>query len=232
MALNASTIGGSSSPSAGSTRLWAPVVRPLRPASARPLEHHDRTTYFTRTPSGQLVSMRTPGGTDYYLLDGLGSVVGLVDASGNVVARYQCGPYGSVTSSGPEADANPWQYASSFLDGAFGLEKVGSRYYDAALARFTQVSPFMLDNIMLTSGSDECVYVHDDPVNLVDVTGLCGTTALTAEAVWTAFDTGFWLALVLSPETGGLSLFAYLALAGLPAVNWAGLGVEVSSCFG
>jgi RHS repeat-associated protein len=159
-------------------------------------------------------------------------VVGLVDASGNVVARYQYGPYGSVTSSGPEADTNPWQYASSFLDGAFGLEKVGSRYYDAALARFTQVSPFMLDNIMLTSGSDECVYVHDDPVNLVDVTGLCSTTALTAEAVWTAFDTGFWLALVLSPETGGLSLFAYLALAGLPAVNWAGLGVEVSSCFG
>ena len=97
------------------------------------------TTYFTRTPSGQLVSMRTPGGTYYYLFDGLGSVVALVDASGNIVVRYHYAPYGTVTSTGAEASANPWQYAGSFSDSSLGLSKMGARYYQTLTSRFTQV---------------------------------------------------------------------------------------------
>lgn len=56
------------------------------------------TTYFTRTPQGQLVSERTQSGTYYYLFDGLGSGIGLTDSSGNLVNTYQYDPYGNVAS--------------------------------------------------------------------------------------------------------------------------------------
>ncbi len=52
-----------------------------------------QTTYYTRTPSGHLVSERTAAGSYYYLFDGLGSVVGLVDPLGNLAARYGYDPY-------------------------------------------------------------------------------------------------------------------------------------------
>jgi YD repeat-containing protein len=63
------------------------------------------TTSYTRTPSGHLVSQRTPTGTYYYLFDGLGSVVGMVDTSGNEVASYRYDPYGqTVVKTGTAAD--------------------------------------------------------------------------------------------------------------------------------
>ena len=66
------------------------------------------TTYYTRTPSGHLVSQRTASGTYYYLFDGLGSVVGLVDTNGTLQARYGYDPYGqTVVKTGTAADGNP-----------------------------------------------------------------------------------------------------------------------------
>jgi len=55
------------------------------------------TTSFTTTPDGQVISERIPNGSGgstsyYYLHDGLGSVVGLTDSSGNVVNRYSYDP--------------------------------------------------------------------------------------------------------------------------------------------
>ncbi|MDQ6604139.1 MAG: hypothetical protein M3Z19_15560, partial [Chloroflexota bacterium] len=60
------------------------------------------TTYYTRTPGGHLISQRTPTAMYYYLSDGLGSVVGLVDGGGNLQARYGYDPYGQevMTSGG------------------------------------------------------------------------------------------------------------------------------------
>lgn len=56
------------------------------------------TTYVTRTPGGQLLDARTPTGTYDYLVDGLRSVVALVNSSGNVVNRYHYDPYGNIVS--------------------------------------------------------------------------------------------------------------------------------------
>lgn len=65
------------------------------------------TTYFTRDNKGTLVSQRSPGDkTHYYLFDGLGSVVGLTDASGNVVAEYDYEPWGQQTTAEPTV-SNP-----------------------------------------------------------------------------------------------------------------------------
>jgi RHS repeat-associated protein len=125
-------------------------------------------TAFTRDPEGNLVSQRTGNGSYYYLFDGLGSVVALTDASGAVVNRYAYDPYGNpIASATTEAVANPWRFAGGYYDRAdnTGLYKFGTRYYDPATGRWTQPDP---------SGQEAngYAYVGDNPVNLVDPSGL------------------------------------------------------------
>ncbi|MGI8690439.1 MAG: DNRLRE domain-containing protein [Thermomicrobiales bacterium] len=121
------------------------------------------TTLYTRTPAGQVVSELLPGGARYYYLsDGLGSVVALVDVNGNVAARYGYDPYGqTVVKTGSAADSNPFRYTGAYLDST-GLYKMGARYYDPARGRFTQLDP-------LGSGY---IYASDNPVNFTDPSGL------------------------------------------------------------
>ena len=86
---------------------------------------------------GAPTSARTPAGSRYYLTDHLGSVVGLVDATGAQVAAYSYDPYGTTrTATGPAAAANPHRYTGGYLDTTTGLYKLGARYYDPTLGRF------------------------------------------------------------------------------------------------
>ncbi len=94
------------------------------------------TTATTRDPSGGLVGLRTGAGRSYYLFDGLGSVVAVTDASGNVTNSYTYDPYGvttETTSSG--AVANQWRYTGQYQDASTGLYKMGARYYQPELGR-------------------------------------------------------------------------------------------------
>ncbi len=122
------------------------------------------TDSYTRDNRGTLVSLRAASGSRYYyLFDGLGSVVGLVNGSGAKVNSYSYDPYGMQLSAS-ETVANPWRYASGQYDGATGLTKFGSRYYDPALGRFTQRDPI---------GQDlPYAYAGANPVNNVDPQGL------------------------------------------------------------
>ena len=52
---------------------------------------------------------RTPTGTYDYLVDGLGSVVALVNSSGTVVNRYHYDPYGNIVSETQQV-ANPFRW--------------------------------------------------------------------------------------------------------------------------
>jgi RHS repeat-associated protein len=86
-------------------------------------------------------SKRTPDGSHWYcLLDGLGSVVAVINSSGSTVAnRYGYDAYGKSTYKS-ESVTNPWQYASGYLDST-GLTKFGTRYYDPGAGRWTQRGP-------------------------------------------------------------------------------------------
>jgi YD repeat-containing protein len=57
------------------------------------------TSFFTRTETGRLLSHRFSAGRSYYLTDALGSVTGLVDASGALVRTVRYDPAGQVLSS-------------------------------------------------------------------------------------------------------------------------------------
>jgi RHS repeat-associated protein len=121
------------------------------------------TTSFIRDPNGTLIAMRSGGNSFYYLFDGLGSVVGLVNSSGSKVNSYSYDPYG-INRAKSEQVGNPYEFTGGYLDDVTGLYKMGHRYYDPMLGRFTQTDP---------SGQDpHYTYAGNDPAGSTDPTGL------------------------------------------------------------
>ncbi|WP_394426178.1 RHS repeat-associated core domain-containing protein [Streptomyces sp. SGAir0957] len=86
----------------------------------------------------------------------------MVDASGKRTATYSYGPYGEArTTTGTD---QPYRYTGTYLDPS-GLYKMGVRYYDPQLGRFTQPDP---------SGKESNLYAYaaGDPTNRIDPNGL------------------------------------------------------------
>ena len=100
------------------------------------------TVQFVYDAEGKPFLLRLNGKTDYfYLYNGLGDVVGLVDSSNKVVVRYQYNSWGKVTSSEDTsgvslATLNPFCYRKYVYDSETGLYCLGSRYYDPEVGRF------------------------------------------------------------------------------------------------
>lgn len=137
--------------------------------------------YFTRTPSGQLISMRQgAGGTStnsYYFTDVRGSVLDLTNAAGTTdVATYTYDPYGNaLTASGTLSTTNPYRFGSGYFDSSTGNTKLGARYYNSTTARFTQLDP---------SGQEanSYAYANCDPTSLDDPEGTDATAFKCAAA--------------------------------------------------
>lgn len=130
------------------------------------------TTYFVRDPGGGLLAQHGPTvATYYYLLDGHGSVVGLSDTAGNIAATYGYDPYGQLTSmtGGSAAVNNPFRYVGAYQD-ASGLYKMGARYYDPSLGRWTQQDP--LFDPFDPGQWNRYTYAGNDPINHLDLDGL------------------------------------------------------------
>jgi RHS repeat-associated protein len=118
-------------------------------------------TGFIAEPAGTLNSMTTGGKSYYYLTDATGNVLGLVDDTGKRTHTYgPTGlPRGTTTEATPSRTATP----APNLDPT-GLYKMGHRYYDPSLGRFTQPDP---------SGQEANPYLYaaGDCINRTDPTG-------------------------------------------------------------
>ncbi len=123
-------------------------------------------TGFIREPAGTLNSMTTGGKSYYYLTDATGNVLGLADSTGKRTHTYAYGPTGLPRTTPTESVPQPYRYAGAYADPT-GLYKMGHRYYDPALGRFTQPDP---------SGQEKNPYLYasGDPINNTDPTGLYG----------------------------------------------------------
>lgn len=103
--------------------------------------------------------------TEFYLADGLGSVVGLTDASGALTARYSYEPFGKTTLE-LGTTTNPFQYTARELDET-GLYYYRSRYYHPDLHRFISEDP-----VAFRGGDTNLyAYVMNNPVAFSDPTG-------------------------------------------------------------
>jgi RHS repeat-associated protein len=112
--------------------------------------------YFARTDTN---------GTQTYLTDALGSILGLTDANGNVTTQYTYEAYGKTTASGAAND-NAFQYTGRENDGT-GLYFYRARYYDPETSRFISEDP-----IGLAGGINGYAYVDGDPISNTDPEGL------------------------------------------------------------
>jgi len=133
--------------------------------------------YYVWTPNGLLLYMidAADGNNVYfYHFDHLGSTLALTDAQGNVTDSYAYSPYGQILR---HEGANPQPF--TYL-GMRGVRQEGSsgallqiryRYYDAATAGFLSRDPIW-PGIDDPRGLNPYQYAYNDPVNLIDVTGL------------------------------------------------------------
>ncbi len=137
------------------------------------------STYYERDPSGTLISERGPGGEFYYVTDGLGSTVALVDTAGMVQATYTYDPYGITTVGGPNpaiAGGNPYRYAGGYYDTATRLYHFGQRYYNPTTGRWTQQDS--LNTPLNPTNGNRYAYTGDDPINGVDLNGTFPSSVL------------------------------------------------------
>jgi len=143
------------------------------PAINRPTSTGAPSTFYERDPAGTLIAQRSNAGEFYYYLDGLGSVLGLIDTNGTVQASYTYDPYRVTTAvGGPNgnlANTNPYRYASGYLDTATGLYQFGQRYYQPTLGRWTQQDS--LSHIGDLNQADRYTWAAGDPVNNMDPSG-------------------------------------------------------------
>jgi RHS repeat-associated protein len=145
---------------------------------------------IVREQSGSATSSRLSAGTDQTLrrvdpagastplVDGLGSVIGLVDDSGTLTTQYTYDPYGKVTASGA-ASANPQQYTGREYDAATGLLNNRMRYYSPDLGRFISQDPAGMGG----GSTNPYLYALGDPVNLSDPNGDCPICVIVVAGV-------------------------------------------------
>ena len=116
------------------------------------------TTYYVRDNTGQVIGQTSSGTRWYYLKDGLGSVVAVINDTGNTVGnRFGYDPYGksTYTFASPTVTSS-YRYTGGYLDTTTGLYKLGMRYYDPTIGRFTQ------QVLSVASADDVGVVVGDD----------------------------------------------------------------------
>ena len=89
---------------------------------------------FAYGPAGLLgITDYTSGSPVTYVpvMDATGSIVQLLDTSGNVVADYHYDAWGVRTASGSAANACPFGFAGMFQDATTGLYYAQARWYSA-----------------------------------------------------------------------------------------------------
>ncbi len=125
--------------------------------------------FATYTYGLGLVSQVTPGGTNYYQFDGLGSTADLVNVAGAIQDTYAYLPFGGLLHPADSA-ANPFTFAGQFgvsSDGS-GLLNMRARSYDPSTGQFVSNDPIGL------LGGDVNVrrYVGNAVTSRVDPAGL------------------------------------------------------------
>jgi RHS repeat-associated protein len=109
-----------------------------------------------------LATVDAAGNHSYHFTDGLGSVVALANASGQLTEKHAYSAYGLASATTGTA----FQFAGRRLDPETGLYYNRARYYSPSLGRFLQTDPNGTKG-----GINLYAYTANDPVNRVDPAG-------------------------------------------------------------
>lgn len=126
-------------------------------------------------PQGQILSFVRDGERFEVHVDALGNCRMITDSEGEVVARYEYLAFGSAFSVSEDSAVAgfPMRFVGSLgirFDALSGLHYMRNRWYSPKIQRFLSKDP-----IGLEGGSNLYAYVHSDPVDFVDPSGLQST---------------------------------------------------------
>lgn len=128
-------------------------------------------TSYLRNPQmaggigGIIYSKQGANPETYYSYDGLGSVANLSDPSGANLQSYSYDAFGNMLNQ-PSSN-NSRQFLTKETDSS-GFIYFGARYYDPSIGRFITQDP-----MGMVDGPNMYVYCNNDPVNFIDLWGLC-----------------------------------------------------------
>lgn len=105
----------------------------------------------------------------YYIYNGHGDIVQVIDENGNIVNRYAYDEWGKVITK-EEQIINPIRYAGEYYDNESGLYYLRSRYYDPNIGGFISRDS---DEGSITNPLTLNLYSYcaNNPVNFIDPTG-------------------------------------------------------------
>lgn len=155
-----------------------------------------KTVY--RAGDGTAVAETFGSTTGFLATDHLGSTIGIFNADGTYRGGHSYDPYGGFRGSDNSVSDSIIRYIGEQLEPGTGLYKLGARYYDTSLGRFTQMDP---------SGQEGNPYTYGtcDPINGSDPTGLDYACEVAVGAIWYA-NAAVWAIALTGPVGVGVGV--------------------------
>ena len=144
------------------------------------MDSADAYIYGTQGAPVEQVNLST-GNADYLVGDVLGSVRGVVDTSGNLIAATSYDAWGNPQSAGGLTGYTPFGFAGGYTDPT-GLIYLIHRYYDPQTGQFISVDP------ALSQTGEPYAYAGDDPVGEADPLGEWAISVPCGDCRWTESD--------------------------------------------
>ena len=195
--------------------IYSYADNPLNATAVKAVHIRELRTRAT-SGAGNSTSGGSSGGLHYVLTDIQGSTRAVMNNSGSssaVIARHDYLPFGEEIASGMgsrslsqgynASDTNRWKYGMTERDAASGLDHTWWRKYENLSGRWTSPDP-LSGSIGDPQSFNHYTYVANDPVNLVDPSGLDPLHVFGIVTVTTSFDpsatTGVFTASILRGE--------------------------------
>ncbi|WDU83820.1 RHS repeat domain-containing protein [Caloramator sp. Dgby_cultured_2] len=196
------------------------------------------TIHYSYDSSDNLVSMNLNGVEYYYVRNGQGDIIALIDGQGNEVVTYTYDSWGNIISiDGSLATTvgvkNPYRYRGYRYDEETKLYYLQSRFYNPEWGRFINADDVELVKTTIEGFTDKNLFAYTDnnPVNREDSSGFIWFNMLVGAAVGASISiasqltSGTSFSEINLCDVGGAALSG--AIASIP-----GFGIVGSSIFG
>ena len=174
----------------------------------------------------------------FFLRDGQGNIIAIVDSTGDVVVQYWYDAWGNhkvVDADGDEitdqnniGNLNPFRYRGYYYDTETGLYFLQTRYYDPEVGRFLNRDSVQYADPETINGLNLYAYCLNNPVEYADPTGQFWDTVLDILFIgWDIYNliaNGGW-----KEWENWATLGADLAFAVVPFVSGGGQVVKLSN---
>lgn len=136
----------------------------------------DTLVYYLRDEEGNLIGLEYNSSKYYYIYNGQGEIVNIIDSNGNTLVTYEYDSWGNLTklidnSNFMLSKINSYIYKGYYYDKETGLYYLKSRYYNSQLRRYINMDVTTGEMGGNPIGHNMYQYALNNPVNLIDESG-------------------------------------------------------------